>query len=112
MEEENLGPEALTIAKNTQAKLDLGPELSEIQKTQMREIEEEFEEVFSVRPGRTLKVVHKIETPAEVVVRSGGRNWPYHLRKVIDEEVAKMIELGVVEHSQSPWRSHPVLVPK
>lgn len=38
--------------------------------------------------------------------------WPRHLRQVIMDEVKSMRELGVIEPSNSPWHSHPVLVPK
>lgn len=63
-------------------------------------------------PGSTKVIEHKIHTPTQTVIRSLGRTWPYHLRKVIEKEVEEMLKLGVIEPSQSPWHSHPVLEPK
>lgn len=79
IEEVCLGSEATEIQKNQEAKLQLGEDLTTTQREQMRTLEGEFKEVFSVLPGRTDKVEHQINTPTNVVVRSGGQNWPYHL---------------------------------
>lgn len=47
-----------------------------------------------------------------MITRDQGRTWPRHSVSVIDKEVQDMIHLRIVEPSFSPWKSHPVVVPK
>ncbi|CAM5155407.1 unnamed protein product, partial [Natator depressus] len=47
-----------------------------------------------------------------VVVRETTRPLPRRMREAVEEEVQATLELGVIEPSQSEWRSPVVLVPK
>lgn len=111
-EEVCLGAEAKGMNQKDQVSLVLGEQLTNEQQEQIRQLERRFEGVFSLKPGRTDKVKHKIRTSPNLVVRSNLRNWPHHLKEVINKEVQEMLKMGVIEPSKSPWRSHPVLVPK
>ncbi|KAI2647530.1 Transposon Ty3-I Gag-Pol polyprotein [Labeo rohita] len=68
--------------------------------------------MFSPLPGQTNLIQHHIETEPGVVVHS----WPYclaeHKKKVVRSELEVMLEIGVIEESQSDWTSPIVLVPK
>lgn len=68
--------------------------------------------MFSKTPGLTSLAEHRIPTPEGQVVRSRWRLLPRTQWDVVNREVADMLRLGVIEASQSAWRSPLVLVPK
>ncbi|KAJ1126611.1 hypothetical protein NDU88_005018 [Pleurodeles waltl] len=72
----------------------------------------QFSELFSTMPGTTSWYEHTIDTGDSLPVKSKIYRQPDHVRDCIKQEVQKMLELGVVEHSESPWASPVVLVPK
>ena len=45
-------------------------------------------------------------------VHCRARPIPYHLRDVVTEQINKMLRLGVIQESRSPWSSPILLVPK
>ena len=61
--------------------------------------------------GRTQFVKHSITTEGSPV-RQPVRRVPQALKEVIDTEMTKMLEHGVVKPSSSPWSSSVVLVKK
>ncbi|KAJ1148138.1 hypothetical protein NDU88_000978 [Pleurodeles waltl] len=73
---------------------------------------DQFSELFSTVPGTTSWCEHTIDTGDSLPVKSKIYRQPDHVRDCIKQEVQKMLELGVVEHSDSPWASPVVLVPK
>ncbi|XP_078240212.1 uncharacterized protein LOC144586237 [Pogona vitticeps] len=109
--EDDLGPES-SLYQGERVEIPLGESLDGTQKAQIKEIEKEFQDVFSTKPGHTQMAEHCINTKEGMVVRSGSRNWPFHLKDVINKEVDEMLKLGIIEPSNSPWRSYPVVVPK
>ncbi|KAL1277196.1 hypothetical protein QQF64_023869 [Cirrhinus molitorella] len=92
--------------------VDINPELSATQKTELRHLVGQFQDVFSENPGHTHILRHDIKTPPGVIVRQRPYRVPEARRHAIEEEVLKMLKLGVIEPSQSPWSSPIVLVPK
>ncbi|KAJ1175784.1 hypothetical protein NDU88_001069 [Pleurodeles waltl] len=72
----------------------------------------QFSELFSTVPGTTSWCEQTIDTGDSLPVKSKIYRQPDHVRDCIKQEVQKMLELGVVEHSESPWASPVVLVPK
>lgn len=109
-EEEELGPEVPRV-KGPKGTLGVAQPLEATQLHQIRILQEEFQDVFSEAPGCTSLAEHRVETLPGVVVRSSGWNWPWNLYSTIDE-VSKMLRLGVIEPSSSPWWSNPVVVAK
>ena len=77
-----------------------------------REIKEEFGEVFTDEPGRTGVCKLAIETGQAQPIASGPHRVPDRLKEGVRQEVAKLLEMGVVEESTSPWASPIVPVPK
>ncbi|KAJ1174807.1 hypothetical protein NDU88_000098 [Pleurodeles waltl] len=72
----------------------------------------QFSELFSTVPGTTSWCEHTIDTGDSMPVKSKIYRQPDHVRDCIKQEVQKMLDLGVVEHFESPWASPVVLVPK
>ena len=64
--------------------------------------------------GHTTIIEHDIVLcdPSSQPVHCRPRPVPFHLREVIFEQVDKMLKLGVIQESQSPWSSPVLLVPK
>ncbi|XDV17968.1 hypothetical protein PO909_023756 [Leuciscus waleckii] len=63
-------------------------------------------------PGRTDLIQHHVETEPGVVVRSRPYRLPEHKKKVVQSELEAMLDMGVIEESNSDWASPIVLVPK
>ena len=62
--------------------------------------------------GHTDIAEHRIETGDTPPIKQAPRRLAPHRRQVIDEEVEKMMEAGVIEESNGPWASPVVLVKK
>ncbi|KAJ1178906.1 hypothetical protein NDU88_004147 [Pleurodeles waltl] len=62
---------------------------------------DQFSELFSTVPGTTSWCEHTIDTGDSLPVKSKIYRQPDHVRDCIKQEVQKMLELGVVEHSDS-----------
>ncbi|KAL0173535.1 hypothetical protein M9458_029503 [Cirrhinus mrigala] len=92
--------------------VDVGDHLSAAQKTELNHLVSQFSDVFSMRPGQTTVIQHDIRTPPGVIVRQRPYWVPEIRRQVIEDEISKMLKLGVIEPSRSTWSSPIVMVPK
>ncbi|XP_075939166.1 uncharacterized protein LOC142940136 [Anarhichas minor] len=82
-----------------------GPGLSQAQLQQTRELVQQNLDVFSTQPGRTSLVEHHINTEPGQKVKLRPYRIPEAKRAVIEQEVQKMLALGVIEESYSEWTS-------
>ena len=76
------------------------------------QLKAEFPEVFSDRPGRTTACTLKIDTGEAAPRRSHPYRVPNKLKEGVRAEVEKLVEMGIVVPSTSPWASPVVPVPK
>ena len=104
-------PLVLSARKGT-PEVPMGDDLSPAQKQDLRDIVLQHQDVFSEVPGRTTVAQHDIRTAAGVMVRVLPYRVPEARRVAIQAEVARMIQLRVIEESHSAWASPVVLVPK
>ncbi len=96
-------PEQLAaLAQTTPPVVDMDPQLSATQKTELEALVCQFKDVFSEAPGRTTVIKHEIRTPPGVVVRQRSYRIPEARRPAIEEEVQKMLQLGIIEPSVVP----------
>ncbi|UYV78461.1 hypothetical protein LAZ67_16001479 [Cordylochernes scorpioides] len=92
----------------------ISPELPLLHKTKLLELLENFSEVFGPIDKTSSRIItkHRINTGDA----KPSKKMPYRVspseRKVIQEEVDRMMEMGVVQPSESPWASPVVLVRK
>ena len=87
--------------------------LCETEKNKLANLLIEHKDVFgksSSDLGRCDRVQHAINTG--VPVRQPARRLPFGKREAEQEEIAKMLDRGVIEPSNSPWSSPVVLVTK
>ncbi|KAL0152472.1 hypothetical protein M9458_052195 [Cirrhinus mrigala] len=92
--------------------VDVNPQLSAAQKTELQHLVGQFQDVFSSRPGQTNVIQHDIRTPPGVIVRQRPYRVPESRRQAIEEKIQEMPKLGVIEPSRSLWSSPIVMVPK
>lgn len=78
-----------------------GPDLSPLQLQQAKELVDGNRDVFSSLPGCTNLVEHEIHTQPGKTVNQKPYRIPEAHKKMIDEEVRKMLELNVIEESKS-----------
>ena len=90
----------------------MGTELTDRQCQELIELIGRHRDVFSEVPGRTHLAQHDIETEAYKKVRLRPYRIPEARRQAVKDEVRRMLELGVIEPSNSAWSSPIVLVPK
>ena len=91
---------------------DICPNLSEDYQRELNSILSKHSNAFSDIPGCTRTLKHTIElTSTEAVIR---KNYPVpvHLRKHFDDEVDRMLEMGIIEPSVSEYCSPSVMVEK
>ena len=84
----------------------------EIEEREVERMKEEYPEVFSDLPGKTKVATLKIRTGEAEPVVSHPYRIPDRLKDGVRQEVLKLLELGIVVPSTSPWASPLVPVPK
>ena len=82
------------------------------EKEVVEQLKAEYPEVFSDLPGRTTACELRIDTGEAVPRRSHPYRVPNRLKEGVRAEVNKLVELGIVVPSTSPWASPVVPVPK
>lgn len=68
--------------------------------------------MFAEKPVKTALVKHWITLKLGTTIQRICSQIPAWLRDTARQEVAKMLDLGVIEESASEWSSSIVLVPK
>jgi len=92
--------------------VDVNPELTEAQISQVNELIHSFPDVFSDRPGCTDLLEHDIKLSTETPIRMRPYPIPYSMIDTVNTEVSKMLNLGVIQTSTSPYSSPIVIVKK
>ena len=90
----------------------ISDELSEEQKNQVKDLLQEFSSIFSDKPGDTSLEEHKIELTTQEPIRVKQYPIPYAKTQDVEEEVKKMLDVGVIEKTNSQYNSPVVLVKK
>ncbi|XP_052079017.1 uncharacterized protein LOC127717282 [Mytilus californianus] len=92
--------------------IDVNPDLDENQILQVKELLFSFPEVFTDSPGCTDLLEHDIKLSSETPIRMKPYPIPYSMLDTVNAEVSKMLDLGVIEASTSPYASPIVIVKK
>ena len=91
------------------------PEVSQETREDLKSLVEEFQGTFYETDGtlgRSGKTKHKIDTQGNPPIKLPPRRAPIAQREVIEQEVKKMLDAGVIQPSDSPWAAPIVLVRK
>ncbi|CAG2205520.1 unnamed protein product [Mytilus edulis] len=89
--------------------------LSRSEKQKVKSLAQEYESLFAETDsdlGKTSLVKHEIETGNARPFKEPPRRTPFHLSKVVNDNINKKLENRVIEPSHSPWAAGIVLVKK
>ncbi|XP_062599512.1 uncharacterized protein LOC134261046 [Saccostrea cucullata] len=92
--------------------VDINPELSPEDRKKVTSLLDQFTDVLSDDPGYTQLIEHDIKINSSQPIRVKSYAIPFSMREIADKEVDKMLELNVIEPSESPFSSPVVLVKK
>lgn len=87
-------------------------DLTEEQLKQAKDLVHEFRDIFTDLPGSTDLAEHTIKLTTDEPIRQRPYPLPYAVRETVKEEVQQMLDMGVIEHTTSPYSSPIVLVKK
>ena len=90
----------------------IGSQLTDEQRKQLTDLLQSYDDVLTARTGRTSLVEHKITVTNEAPMRQPPFKIPEHLRPQIEDEIRRLIKLGILVESQSPHCSNMVIVRK
>ena len=90
----------------------ISDDLTESQRRQVKELLHEFSDIFSGEPNLTSVATHKIDTGDSPPIRSSPYRIPQKLEEEVNKEIEKMLEMGIIRPSTSPWAAPVVIVPK
>ena len=83
----------------------MGEDLTPTQRQEVRELVSQHQDVYDPSPGYTQLLHHNIVTPPGVRVRLKPYRLPEARRKAVEEAVAEMRRLNIIEESHSPCSS-------
>lgn len=87
-------------------------DLTEYQRQQVRNLLREYSDVFSGNPNLRNVAMHKIDTGDSQPIRCSPYRIPQKLEEEVNNEIDKMLEMGIIRPSTSPWEAPVVIVPK
>lgn len=90
----------------------IGSHLTTKQKVEIRQLLQDYEAIFSDLPGRTKLTECKLRLRTEQPVNVKQYPLPFAMREIVEEEIASMLQLGIVERSESAYNSPLVVVRK
>ena len=108
IEEDNKGmdPEEILLPGDGKtesiADLIISPDLTQEQMSEVSNLVEGYRDIFTDRPGKTCLIEHEIRVTDETPVRQAMYATPFAIRDTIQREVKHMLDLKIIEKSQSP----------
>ena len=101
-----------TYQTETIKNVSINENLSQTQAEEVRQILEEFSDVFSDVPSKTHVIEHSIELQDKKPIFRKPYPLSFSSEKIIREEVQSMLAMDIIEKSDSPYSSPIVLVKK
>ena len=99
-------------ATETASDVDVCNDLSEQQKMEVKQILSEYGDVLTDLPGCTKLEEHTVRMTSHTPIRKKPYPIPFHAKEAMRLEIDKMVKMGVIEPSNSPFCSPVVLVEK
>lgn len=102
----------VTISSENPEQVDINPMLSDEQQQQVKKLLNEFTDVLSDKPGSTHLLQHGIKITTDTPIKLKPYPIPFSIKETVIDEVRKMIDMGIIERSESPYSSPIVIVKK
>ena len=105
------GPTSQAVMKALR-NLPLDPKLDMQQQQELKTLLLNYSDIFALETkdlGKTNVINHKIPTGSTKPIRIPRRKLPHHLQTPVLQELEKMMEAGIIQHTRSPW-SFPIVV--
>ncbi|KAJ8044409.1 hypothetical protein HOLleu_07148 [Holothuria leucospilota] len=96
----------------TIADVEINPNLPSEQIRQIKRVLANFHDILTDVPGNTPLLTHQINLTSDEPIRVKQYPLPHATQEVIQKEVEKMLEMDVIERSNSPYCSPVVIVKK
>ena len=106
LDEQNCG------GKETYLDVQYSDKLTDEQLQQAKDLVKEFQDIFTDIPGNTDLAEHTIKLTTDDPIRQRPYPLPFSIRETVKKEVQEMLDMGVIEHTNSPYSSPIVLVKK
>jgi hypothetical protein len=90
----------------------VNPQLSKDEQRIIWDLVEEYSDIFSDVPTPTNLVTYDIKLKSDEPIRQKPYKIPVHLVNTVEKELEKMLKLGWIERSDSPYASPMVIVEK
>jgi hypothetical protein len=100
------------VQKETIDDVQINPVLTTEQKSDVRALLLEYQEIFTDIPKVTKLAEHKVVLTQQEPVRCKGYPLPYQLETIINKELDDMLAMGIIERSDAAYASPMVLVKK
>ena len=86
--------------------------LDDEKKNDVKELIDEFKDLFKDSPGKTNILVHDVDVGDALPIRQHPYRMNPEKTALVDKEIQYMLQNGLIKHSNSPWSSPVVLVKK
>ena len=90
----------------------ISDDLTEGQRSQVRNLLHEYCDVFSGKPNVTNVATLTIDTSWSWIIRGVPYRIRQRLEEKVNKEIEKILEMGIIRPSTSPWAAPVVTVPK
>ena len=88
----------------------ISDDLTEGQTSQVRNLLHDYSDMFSGKPNLTNVATHKINTGGSSPIRNVSYRIPQRRKEEVNKEIDKMLEMGIIRPSTSPWVAPVVIV--
>ena len=92
--------------------VEISKDLSKLHRNQVELLLQEYTDVFSGWPNITSAATHRIDIDDSLPIPCSPYRIPQSLETEVNKEIDKMLELGIIRPSNSPWAFPVVGVPK
>ncbi|XP_062585038.1 uncharacterized protein LOC134246689 [Saccostrea cucullata] len=87
-------------------------DLNTEQRDQIQRLVEEFGDIFTDVPKKTPLTKHSVKTSTDVPIHMKPYPIPYALQDQVKRELQQMMDLGIIEETDSPYSAPVVLIKK
>ena len=112
VEEDNDSPLEIVTLDKEKSKVTFNLDLSESCRQDLQKIVDDYSDVFSDVPGCTHLLQHEIRAKTAESFRKKLYPIPVHLKEEFDKEVKSLLDFNIIEPSDSPYPSPPIMIKK